>query len=297
MDVVLSTCWPWDRNKVPVARALEHVIALGVSEVAIRAPVYYAPLQPTHMAPVAQAYHAALIAGLPNSVGVSLWPVVSLYNPELMADRIAEYAEHYQPEYIYLDAERSWVINYIANLPKFLDRLAFHKASGRIRCPVGLGSYRRADLHPEMKWQVWLTHVKSGVYTIDFQAHQLYPIGWTDAGSWRVQMRQDVSSHDAEANKAGRPGMPWRPWLPAFTESGWTPGVTGLAAGLDELKSILGPRLQALHWWSMDQNLVEPQHRLQYAWIAGLTDPPPVPEPSPDDKLALLWAWYKETHP
>ena len=30
-------------------------------------------------------------------IGISLWPVISLYNPELQADRIAEYAEHYDP--------------------------------------------------------------------------------------------------------------------------------------------------------------------------------------------------------
>ena len=260
---------------------MAHLVALGADDVCIRTPVYYLPYKPE--------WHSALVAALPDDIEVSLWPVVSLYNPEAQADKIAEEAEKYQPDRIYLDAERHWVLDYIANLPRFLNRLAAHKASGRIKCPIGLGSYRRASGWSSMHWQVWWTHKLNGVFTIDFVAMQLYPEGWNTPTAWRSQMRMDVDSHQLELNKANRPDLEWLPFMAAYTEHGWTPKADCVEAGVDELHKILGNRLLGFNWWSLDQNLVEPQHAGQYAYIASLASSPAVPPaPTIEERLADL---------
>ena len=293
---VVSTCWPFDHNKLSVEQTVAHLVVLGADEVCIRTPLFYAPYRPE--------WHSALVAALPDEMNLSLWPIVSLYNPEKCADAIADDVERYNPTAIYLDAERHWVQDYIANLPRFLKRLTEHKVSGRIRCPIGLGSYRRANYHIGMHWQVWLNFYIGNVPAIDFLCHQLYPEGWTTEQGWRTQMRLDVASHQVELVKAKRPDMVWIPWMPAYTEHGWTPWANCVAAGVDELKKLLGERLIGLNWWSLDQNLVEPQHAGEYALIASMPSgdptPPPTPDPtgpSDDEKLRRLWAAHPELHP
>jgi len=271
-----SVVWPWDHNKLSPEQTLAHLLALGVDEVCIRAPVYFAPLQPKHLAPVAQAFHDALVAlCMSADIDISLWPVISLYNPELQADRIAEYAEHYDPEGIFLDAERHWVLDYIANLPRFLDRLATHKAAGRIKCPVGLASYRRASGWPTMHWQVWLKHQLAGLYTIDFLAHQLYPIGWNLLDQYAYQTRLDVQSHEEEVRKSGRLPMDWFPFLPAFAESGWTAQGAGVQRQVEQLQAMVGERLRGANAWSLDQDMilkgptVNPALQSVYTYLQG----------------------------
>ena len=164
---VVSTCWPFDHNKLSVEQTVAHLVVLGADEVCIRTPLFYAPYRPE--------WHSALVAALPAGMDLSIWPIVSLAYPEKCADAIADDAERYNPERICLDAERHWVTDYIDNLPRFLKRLTEHKVSGRIKCPVGLGSYRRASFHPAMHWQVWLNYYIGPMPAIDFLCHHLYP--------------------------------------------------------------------------------------------------------------------------
>ena len=293
---ILSTTWPFNRGLMTVDDVVLHLELLHADTVCIRAPVYFTQLQSANL-PVAQAFHDELVGKLPEGVGVALWPVVSLYNPELMADRIAEYAEHYNPDLIILDAERHWVTDYIANLPRFLNRLAAHMVSGRVRCPVGLGSYRRANLHANMNWQTWLTHKRpDGAYTIGFAGHQLYPLGWITPSQWVAQMSLDVDSHEAEHRRAGRPEIEWMPWMPSFIggtyeglPTSWVPSAPAYGAALKYLTDRLGSRLMGFNHWSLDVDLVDPRMVPIYDLVRSLgVEPGPI-EPTLEEKVAILW--------
>jgi hypothetical protein len=230
---------------------------LGADDVCIRTPAYYESYEP--------AYHAELVArAIDAGMTISLWPVVSLYAPEAQADAVLEEIDLYKPEFVTLDAERKWVTKYIANIERFLNRL------GKPGVPVGLASYRRANLHPDMRWQVWLRHKTAGKFTLDFLGHQLYPVGWNAPAAYAEQTRLDVLSHDAEVQKAGREPMPWRPFLPAFAEHGWTPSGEGVTRQYGSLNALLGSRLQGVVWWSLDQNVVDPGLESVYEAIKSM---------------------------
>jgi hypothetical protein len=245
-------------------QVIEKALDLGVDELCIRTPSRYTLYAP--------AWHDEL-ARLAQDAGIdiSIWPVVALQEPEKEADAIREAVTRYLPVRVVLDAEiKTW----IANLPRFLSKL------GRLPVPVGLGSFRRPSLHPEMRWQTWWTaRALSGEHVIDFVATQLYPIGWISPTNWVNQMRLDVDSNEAELQKAGRTGIPWLPWMPSFiggTYEGqttpWIPSAESVAAAVEFLKTRLGDRLVGLNWWSLDKNLVDIP--ALYAYVKSLPGEP-----------------------
>lgn len=269
MRKILSTCWPWDHGKMTEKQVIERALDLGVDELCIRTPsrtVLYAPAWHDQLARLAQD------AG----IDISIWPIVALAEPEKEAAAIQEAVTRYLPARVVLDAE---IQTSIANLPRFL------LALGRLPVLVGLGSFRRASLHPEMKWPIWWTaRAKTGEYVIDFVAMQLYPIGWVKPTSWATQTELDVNSHEAELAKAGRPELPWIPWMPAFIggtyegqKTPWIPTAEGAAIQVAFLQKRLGPRLIGLNWWSLDQNLVDIP--ALYAYVKSLPAEPSGPLP------------------
>ena len=285
MIKVGSTVWPWDHGKLTVEQVVQHAKNLRLSEVCIRTPVYFAPYNPT--------FHKELARQLRlNSIGVSLWPVVSLTDPARMARSIQSEANEYQPERIVLDAERHWVLDYIQNLPTFLNEL------GSMPCPVGLGSYRRASLHQDMKWQTWYRAKAGAKYIIKFVAHQLYPIGWKGVQNWVSQTRLDVQSHEAELLAAGRSDMPWLPWLPTFKGGGfeglpvpWIPSADELQAQVELLKTMLRERLAGVNFWAVDKNLVDLPDI--YHYVSNLEGENVPHQPSLEERLAHLEDWAK----
>ena len=247
---IISTCWPWDHGYFDACDVADIMVDLGAQEVCMRTPAYTQLYNPEFHDRLAKRVRA-------RGMDVSIWPVISLYNPAAQAQIIKDAYKRYEPRRIVLDAERAWVLNYIANLPKFLTSL------GRMPVPVGLGSYRRASLHQDMHWQTWLKHTVNGEYVIDFQAAQLYPIGWRRPVSWEFQFKTDIDSHETEHVKANRPDIPWLPFMPAFAEGRfldtgemWYPVVDGVSAAVNYMRTILGPRFLGLNWWSFDQDLM-----------------------------------------
>jgi hypothetical protein len=281
---IVSTTWPWTPSVgMTPTDVVRHLVLLHADEVCIRTPVYYLPYNPP--------FHSEVVTRcLDEDIDVSLWPVVSLYNPELQADRIAEETEKWKPKRLFLDAERHWVLDYIANLPRFLNRLASHK----LPCPIGLGSYRRASMHTGMNWQVWLKHQTETGYTIAFLAHQLYPLGWVTPAQWLDQFKRDVDSHEAEIARAGRPGMEWLPWMPSFIGGGfeglpepWVPSAVSMQAAVEYLVERLGTRLLGYNWWSLDKSLVDPRLGPVYNLVRSLNvEPPPL---SDSQRVDILW--------
>ena len=269
---IISTCWPWDHGYLSADHVLTHLEALGADEVCIRDPVYYGhyddPDDPT--------FHDRLVSGARSrGMGVSLWVPVSLVYPHDQARAIQVEYDRYEPDRVILDAERRWVNNYGPNTRRFLEAL------GVMPCPVGLSSYRRPSLHTEVRWQTWLTTKVDGQYVIDFQASQLYPLGWMSAAGWVYQYRLDIDDNERQHRLAGRPDIPWLPFVPAFTEgvdpygNPWYPRVDGLSAAMDYMATRLGPRLLGLNWWSLDQNMaVDPRLRPVYDYVAGAIPPP-----------------------
>jgi hypothetical protein len=211
-------------------------------------------------------------------IGLSIWPVVSLANPEAEARAIIEATTRYLPLRVVLDAEGAAKAN-VANLPRFL------LALGRLPVPVGLGSFRRASKHTEMQWPTWWrAKAQSGEFILDFVAMQLYPLGWLTPSTWVAQMSLDVESHEIELARASRQGLPWLPWMPAFiggTYEGmkepWIPKVEWVSAAVAFLQKRLGDRLIGFNWWSLDRSLVDIPPLMQY--IQSLPgDGPPKPQ-------------------
>ena len=270
---VMSVCWPFDHNRYTVEAVLAHLVATHVDEVCIRTPVYYdhydSPTDPT--------YHDRLASGA-RALGmeVSLWPIVSLAYPEKMAESVWREYDRYKPVRIVLDAERRWVNLYGSNTKTFLLSL------GIMPCPVGLGSYRRPSLQPQIRWQTWLTTKVGGKYVISFQGAQLYPIGWLQPRSVVHQFRLDINSHEDQHRSAGRSDISWLPFMPAFSEgldpygNMWYPRVDTMIAAIEYMQIRLGRRLVGLNWWSMDQDLAsDPKLRPLYEHLAGNVVPVP----------------------
>jgi len=269
MRKILSVCWPWDHGRFTQKQVVERALDLGASELCIRTP--------SRTALYAAAWHDQL-ALLAQDAGIdlSIWPVVALEQPEKEASAIQEAIARYMPTRVVLDAEiKPWIVN----LPRFL------LAIGRLSVPVGLGSFRRANLHPEMRWQTWWTaKAQTGEFILDFVAMQLYPIGWLKPTNWATQTELDVNSHEAELQKAGRTGLPWLPWMPAFIggtyegqKTPWIPTAEGVATQIAFLQKRLGERLLGLNWWSLDQNLVDIPGL--YAYVKSLPGEPSGPVP------------------
>lgn len=267
MRKIASTCWPFDHNKLTQKQVIEKALDLGADELCIRTP--------SRAALYAPAWHDELARLAQNAgIDISIWPVVALFDPEKETSAIREAIARYLPARVVLDAE---IKTYTANLPRFLTAL------GRLDVPVGLGSFRRPSLHPEMRWQTWWTaKAPSGEFIIDFVATQLYPIGWISPTNWVNQTRLDVDSNEAELQKAGRTGIPWLPWMPAFIgstyegqETPWIPSAESVAAQVAFLQKRLGERLIGLNWWSLDQRLVDIPALYAYVKSMPGDDAPP----------------------
>lgn len=274
---IISTTWPWDHGEFTQEDVVDHAKILGADEVCMRTPAYVDPYN--------QEWHE-ILAGLlqEEGIAVSIWPVVAFRFPEEEADEIKSEIDNYEVVRVYLDAELKY---WVHNIDRFLDSL------GRLPVPVGLGSYRRANYHEEMRWQTWLTAKKDGIYLIDFLAHQLYPIGWNHPTYWVDQFRRDIDSHEQELAKAGRPSMPWIPWVPAFLAGsfegertvGWHPEPDELDAAIKYMQNRLGSRLQGLNWWSFDEDMAHLPHVYDFveAMPSGDTEEPDPPAPAPID--------------
>lgn len=273
MRKVISTTWPWDHNRLNQQDVVRMALELSANEVCIRTPEYISSYNPE--------WNEDLAGRLQDKgIDVSIWPVVAFRYPEQEAEAIKEDVRRYLPVRVYLDAENK---RWIQNLPRFLTAL------GRLAVPVGLGSFRRANYHTEMRWQTWLQAKADGEYVIDFLAHQLYPIGWLRPLSWLYNFRLDIDSHERELAIARRPGMPWLPWMPAFIGSGyegvehWVPPVESVKAAVEYVQERLGSRLLGFNWWSLDEDLVDIPELYEY--IKSL--PTEEPEPPPDKKLVV----------
>lgn len=292
MIKVVSTTWPWNTTgfHLTVEQTIAHLVALKADEVCIRTPEYYTPYNTD--------FHIKL-AGQARAKGmtVSLWPVVSLYYPEKQAEAIKAEVARFNPSRLFLDAEGGWVKTYLANLPRFLNAL------GALPIPVGLGSYRRADLHA-MNWAAWLKHQVGGQYVIGFQAPQMYPIGVTSPTGWEADFKASVDSHAVYEMAAGRQDIPWLPWMPAFIGGGyegvstpWVPQALAYKAGTDYLVRRLGPRLLGLNHWSLDKTLIDPRMKGVYDYVASYASAPLLPpELALEEKVSRLWDAHPELH-
>lgn len=269
MRKVISTTWPWDHGRFTQQDVVKMALELGVNEVCIRTPEYTKSYNPEWNEDLARRLQA-------DGIDVSIWPVVAFRYPELEAEAIRLDVQRYLPVRIYLDAEdKRW----LENLSRFL------KALGRLPVPVGLGSYRRADLHTEMNWYTWLTAKAGDEFVIDFLANQLYPVGWLSAGMWVADFRRAIDAWERQLALAGRPGLPWLPWMPAFIGKGyegmetpWIPTVNAIEAAVEYMSERLGSRLTGFNWWSLDQDLVDIPELYEYigSLPAEDEDSPPI---------------------
>jgi hypothetical protein len=273
---VISTTWPWNTTgfHLTVEQTVAHLVALNADEVCIRTPAYYLPYSTDYHMRLAEQARA-------RGMTVSLWPVISLYYPERQAAAIIAEVVRYNPSRLFLDAEGGWVKDYIQNLTRFLNAL------GTFDFPVGLGSYRRADLH-NVNWVGWLRHKVNDKYVIGFQAPQMYPLGFTAVSSWLADFKAAVDSHAVYESMAGRQDIPWIPWMPAFIGGGyegqttpWVPKADCYKAATDYMVARLGDRLIGFNAWSLDKSLVDPRMRSVYDYIAAYEAAPPPTPPVP----------------
>ena len=275
---ILSMTWPWDHGYHTVNDVIAVLVDLGATEVSIRTPEYMRTSDMPSTNSYNPAFNKALVtAARAKGMLVSLWPIVSLFDPLKMAAAVKKEVELYKPVRVVLDIEGAWIANYGKNTMPFLQAL------GNVGVPVGLGSYRRPSLHSEIRWQDWLRTQVDGKYVIGFQAAQMYPIGWMRPESWVYQFRLDIDSHEAQHIAAGRPDLPWLPWLPAFAEGLdpygklWYPRIEGVKAAVEYMEGRLGSRLLGLNWWSLDQDLivrgtiVDPRFTDLYVYIKSKT--------------------------
>ena len=279
MRKIVSTTWPWYH------RNLDNVIIrytpfdvvriaqeLGAQEVCIRTPWRTSLYNPE--------WHDVLRDQLAfTDIDLSIWAVVALQYPENEARAIQTAVNRYKPVRVVIDAEDA-AKQYIANLSRFLEAL------DRVGCPVGLGSYRRANYHTEMNWPKWLKYrANNGEYTIDFLAHQLYPIKVNTPAGWRKHFQLDIDSHEVYAAAVYRPGIPWLPWVPSFIGGSyegcdvpWIPKAECLDAAITYMKERLGSRLLGVNFWSLDEDMVDIPD--VYQFVKGLSAIAPTPQPN-----------------
>jgi len=286
---VISTTWPFNTTgfRLTVEQTVARLEALHADEVCMRTPAYYLPY--------ATAFHVQLAEqARAKGMRVSIWPVVSLYYPERQAMAVLAEVDRYRPDRVVLDAEGDWVELYGSNAPRFLDAL------GNPGCPVGLGSYRRPDLHPGVNWMVWLTHMTAGQHTISFQAPQMYPIGATTVASWVADFKRSVDAWAVYEARAERADMPWLPWMPAFIGGGyegqttpWIPQVDCYRASTEYMVTRLGARLLGFNHWSLDKSLIDPRMKGVHDYVASYMAPPP-PVPFLDRPEEERWAIVRD---
>jgi len=206
-----------------------------------------------------------------NGLKVQLWDFPYLQYPQGSADAVNESITRWNPSDIWLDVEGSWAKNYPGNTGPFLRGL------GVVRARYWLQSYRRPDLHPEIKWDKWLSYKDpNGDYIIHGLGPQAYPIG---ASSWALDFARMVDEYETILKRVGRPDMPWLPTLPTFTERGWTPNFAQMMDGIDYLTNRLGSRLKGFNFWRQDF-LFNDQFASILSYIGTLaSDEPEPPEP------------------
>jgi hypothetical protein len=146
--------------------------------------------------------------------------------------------------------------------------------------PQILNSWWSPKLHPEQPFPEWFKHV-------DAIMPQVYPMGdpSTLGGVWRLDRSL------AEYKALGWTG-PFLVASAAFHEHGWSATVAQMDAA-HKANRDRGARGEA--WWLLDQMLSDNNVAFLDAIRAHSWDPA-VPEPTDADKLATLWAWYRETH-
>lgn len=214
--------------------------------------------------------------GLP----VQLWDFPYLQWPQGSADAINESIARWNPRDVWLDVEGGYAKNYPGNTGPFLRGL------GHVRARFWLQSYRRPDLHPEVKWEKWLSYKDpNGKYIIHGLGPQAYPIWSKD---WAADFARMVDEYAKILLKVGRSNIEWMPTLPTFTERGWTPKLEDFIDGVDYLKQRLGDRLKGFQFWRQSF-LFKPEFAEILAYIGTLHVPEQPEEPTRDD-------WFKQMH-
>ena len=216
-----------------------------------------------------------------QNVKVQLWDFPYLQYVAGSANAVNESIARWNPADVWLDVEGSYAKNYPGNTGPFLRSL------GNVSVRFWLQSYRRPDLHPEIKWLKWLKYKDPlGKYIIHGLGPQAYPIWSKD---WVADFKRMVDEYEKLLAAAGRPDMPWFPTLPTFTERGWTPRVDDMIHGCDYLKERLGERLIGFNFWRQDF-LFKPEYAPILHYINTLYEPDlPPPPPARDD-------WYTDIH-
>jgi len=222
-----------------------------------------------------------------NGLKVQLWDFPYLVNPQGSADAINESINRWNPTDVWLDVEGSYAKDYPNNTGPFLRGL------GAARVNYWLQSYRRPDLHPEIKWAKWLSYKDpNGKYIIQGIGAQAYPIFSLD---WAADFKRMVDEYEKILEPLGRVDMPWMPTLPAFSESGWTPKLEDMIDGVDYLAERLGDRLKGIQFWRQDF-LFKPEFASILAYIGTLFTPEQPPVPIRDDWFAQMDHGAKESN-
>lgn len=209
-----------------------------------------------------------------HDLKVQLWDFPYLRWPQGSADAINESIVRWNARDVWLDAEGKYVKDYPGNTGPFLRGL------GHARARFWLQSYRRPDLHPEVKWTKWLSYKDpSGQHIIHGLGPQAYPIWSKD---WAADFARMIDEYELILARIGRLEMPWMPTLPTFSERGWTPTLEDFIDGVDYLKQRLGDRLKGIQFWRQDF-LFKPEFAPILAYIGTLYEPEaPIPEPRHD---------------
>lgn len=213
-----------------------------------------------------------------NGVKVQLWDYPYLQWPQGSADAVNESIARWNPADVKLDIEGKHAKYWPGNTGPFLRGL------GVARSRFWLQSYRRPDVHPEIKWTKWLSYKDpNGQYIIHGLSPQAYPIWSTD---WARDFERMVDEYEKLLQPIGRMDMPWMPTLPTFTERGWTPKLVDMIDGVDYLIDRLGSRLKGFNFWRQEF-LFRPEYAAILAYIKTLATPEG-PEPGRDDWYAQM---------
>jgi hypothetical protein len=213
-----------------------------------------------------------------QGVKVQLWDFPYLQYPQGSADAVNESIARWNPTDVDLDVEGRYAKNYPYNTGAFLRGL------GRVKVRFWLQSYRRPDLHREIRWEKWLKYKdETGKYIIHGLAPQAYPI-WSE--DWPADFKRMIDEYMKILEPIGRVDMPWLPTLPTFSEHGWTPKVDDLIHGCDYLKERLGDRLVGFNFWRQGF-LFKTEFQPILSYINTLYEPEEPIEPIRND-------WYTE---